>query len=82
LSLSKTLRKKYYYGKRLPLYMNKKTNVQYGLRQGSIIARFGLFFSKPGKLFAKPHVGFGMLFMKLCEMGALGTGFLVGKITL
>jgi glycosyltransferase involved in cell wall biosynthesis len=82
LSLTKTLRKKYYYGKRVPLYMKKKTNVQYGLQQGSIIARFNLFFSKPRMLYTKPLVSFGMLFMKLCEMGALGVGYIVGKMTL
>ncbi len=82
LSLIKTLSKKYYYGKRVPQYLKKKSNAQYGRRQGSIHSRFGLFFSQPRLLFTNPFVGIGMLFMKSCEMGVLGIGYLVGRITL
>lgn len=80
LSLKKTLRKKFYYGKKMALYMKKKENKSAVVKQGNIFRRFGLFFAKPAVLFHDPVVGLGMLYMKTLEMVALALGALSSKI--
>jgi glycosyltransferase involved in cell wall biosynthesis len=77
-SLWSSLRKKFYYGKKMHVYLQKSVNVHAGLKQGSIIARFALYFSNPRKLFRHPIIGVGMLAMKLGEMVALSLGYIVG----
>ncbi len=76
LSLGKSLRKKYYYGKKMREYYASKKNRQYAKQQGSIFNRYILFFSKPKKLFQEPILGLGMLGMKTLEMVALGLGMI------
>ena len=41
---------------------------------------YKLFFSNPKKLFKNPILGLGMIFMKSCEFGFGGMGYLVGRI--
>ncbi len=74
MSLGKTLKKKYYYGKKMAQYLKKQENVVTGIKQGSLYARYCLYFSKPAVLFARPMVGLGMLLMKTLEMMALAIG--------
>jgi glycosyltransferase involved in cell wall biosynthesis len=73
------LRKKYYYGKRMSLYLAKRDNKPYAAKQGSLFSRFALFFSKPGKLIKNPILGAGMLFLKTAETAALGLGYVLNS---
>ena len=41
-----------------------------------VLRRFGLYFAHPVKLFKQPHLGVGMLFMKVCEFGSGSLGYL------
>ncbi|HUD20163.1 MAG TPA: glycosyltransferase [Patescibacteria group bacterium] len=75
LSLIGTMRKKYYYGKKMDRYKAKKENSQYLIKQASILNRYIIFFSNPLKLFRDPVVGLGMLFMKTSEMVAIACGY-------
>lgn len=72
------LRKKKYYASHFANYakyaMNDKKR-----KQMSIISRYGLFFSKPIKLFHNPFLGIGMLFMKTCEFGAIAFALITSK---
>jgi len=82
LSLRRTMAKKYYYAKDLKTYMKKETSSGGGetvANQTSVLARYKLFFAQPGKLFANPVLGLGMLWMKTAELGAAGFGYLVGR---
>lgn len=62
------------------LQVYKKNNEKYFNKQSSILEKYKLFFSDPKKLFENPVVGFGMLFMKTCEFGAGGIGYLCSFI--
>jgi len=78
LSLSESLKKKFYYGKRMRRYMHKSENRTAGMKQGNIISRFSLYFSHSRQLFRNPFVGVGMLYMKILDMTALGLGYFSG----
>jgi len=78
LSLSYLLKKKFYYSKNLGVY--KQKNPTHFTQQANLLSRYALFFSKPQKLFKSPIVGMGMLFMKTCEFGAGGLGYLLKKM--
>jgi len=80
LSLLKTMKKKFYYASHLDAYTQKAENKKYYSRQASLLARYKLFFSKPGQLFSDPVLGIGMLFLKTAEFGAGGLGLLLAKI--
>lgn len=80
LSLGKTLKKKYYYGKKMAQYLRKQENVTLGMKQGSPFKRYGLYFSKPAVLFRRPMIGLGMLVMKTLEMIALAAGMVRSRI--
>jgi len=79
LSLIDTLKKKYYYAKKLDIYKSKSANQDLYKKQSSIIERYKLYFSSPKKLFRNPFLGLGMLFMKACEFVAGGLGFIKNK---
>ena len=81
LSLMKTMKKKFYYGKKLTIYQKRQTNKKYYKNQSNLLNRFRLFFSSPRKLLKDPFVGGGMLVMKTAEFGAGGIGYIIGKIT-
>jgi len=80
ISLLKTLRKKIYYAKLFARYAKESRNKDSLSQQTNIIGRYLLFFSKPKKLFKKPILGIGMLFMKTCEFFFGGIGYLIAKI--
>lgn len=78
LSLRGTMKKKYYYSRELKIYQNRHT--RYYQKQSSLIARYLLFFSNPAKLFERPLIGIGMLFMKTAEFVAGGCSYLFHKL--
>lgn len=80
ISLFKTIKKKFYYAKNLNIYKSVEINKEKFKKQSSIINRYKLFLSHPFKLFKNPILGLGMLFMKFCEFGAGGMGYLISKI--
>jgi len=75
LSLRDTIKKKYYYAMFISQYINLQDNLHVK-EQLSITKRYALFFSQPKKLFKNPIHGFGMLFLKTCEFGFGGLGYL------
>lgn len=77
LSLSYTLKKKFYYAKTAGVYAKRKSNKSYFNKQANILERYRLFFSHPIKLFKNPFIGLGMLFMKTSEFTAGGLGYLL-----
>jgi glycosyltransferase involved in cell wall biosynthesis len=79
LNLVKTLRKKYYYGSLSGAYLQKNAVDSKLTAQVGPLQRYKLFFSRPGQLFRHPLTGLGMLFMKTCEYGFGGIGYLVSK---
>jgi len=80
LTLFDSCRKKFYYAKSFKKYANDIANRKNFKNQSSFIARFNLFFKNPKMLFADPFLGFGMLFMKTCEFGFGGVGYLYSRI--
>ena len=79
ISLLKTVQKKFYYAKLFASYKNTSDNHSKISQQTSIIGRYTLFLSKPKKLFRNPILGVGMLFMKTCEFGFGGLGYIISK---
>lgn len=76
ISLLKTIRKKYYYAQKFAAYNEKTKGSAANTRQTSIVGRYKLFFSQPKKLLRHPVWAIGMLFMKTCEFGFGGAGYL------
>lgn len=77
LTLSKTLKKKYYYGKWMRKYLAKIENRTVGMKQRNLLARYGLFFNNMEKILRAPIVFIGMLFMKSFEFLFSGLGYIV-----
>lgn len=75
VSLTKIVKKKYYYSKHISKYLIKSK----GNLNIMVLDRYMLFFSKPKKLFQDPILGTGLLFMKTCEFGAGACGYLLGS---
>ena len=73
------MKKKYYYAGEFAKYMRLSEHKERINRQTGILSRYKLFFNKPNKLFRQPLVGLGMLFMKTCEFGFGGIGYLIKK---
>ncbi|MFA5993854.1 MAG: glycosyltransferase [Parcubacteria group bacterium] len=80
ISLWKTIKKKFYYAGKFSAYTKENQNKGKIAKQTGIINRYKLFFSQPKKLFKNPIIGLGMLFMKTCEFGFGGVGYLVGML--
>jgi len=76
LDLKDTLKKKYYYAQKFAAYKNKGGSNDNLAKQTGPIQRYGLYFSDPKKLFRKPVLGIGMLFMKTAEFAAGAVGLL------
>lgn len=76
LTLKKTIQKKFYYAKNIYAYKSFSEPNLYK-KQSNIFLRFYVFLEKPGKLFKDPLVGFGMLFMKMCEYLAGALGYMI-----
>lgn len=79
-SLYKIVRKKFKYAKQFTKYTKKQNNSENMRKQTGILSRYQLFFSNPKKLFSNPIIGIGMLFMKTCEFGFGGVGYLNKKL--
>lgn len=80
LKLARTLKKKYYYAQKFAKYLEANKNTEQVGSQTGLFGRYKLYFSKPGKLFRNPVLGVGMLFMKTCEFGFGGFGFVATKL--
>lgn len=79
ISLWKTMRKKFYYAQKFRKYLSKNQSEGKTESQTGILRRYRLFFSQPVKLFKNPFLGLGMLFMKTCEFGFGGMGYLITR---
>ncbi|HET8671175.1 MAG TPA: glycosyltransferase [Candidatus Saccharimonadales bacterium] len=79
LNLVKTLRKKYYYAGLAGAYLQKNQVSSKMTNQLGPLQRYALFFSRPGKLIRHPIIAMGMLFMKTCEFGCGGLGYVVSR---
>lgn len=71
----RSARKKYYYARHFNAYSKKGIDPGVLRKQGSAIARLGLYFSHPLRLFRNPAVGLGLLFMKGVEGAYAWVGF-------
>lgn len=78
ISLTKLLRKKYYYGKKMRRYRSIETSKGYFHKQASLFFRYTLFFQKPFRLLKDPMHALGMFIMKTLELCALAYGGLRG----
>lgn len=81
ISLLRTIQKKLYYAKCFASYTSSSNDQKKVSQQTSIFGRYKLFFSHPKKLFRNPILGLGMLFMKTCEFGFGGIGYLLARRT-
>jgi len=79
LKLGRTLGKKYYYAKLIARYLAKQNHAASSARQTSVLGRYWLYVSRPGKLLRRPLIGVGMLFMKTLEFGVGAVGMVMGK---
>ena len=80
ISLKRTIQKKYYYANKFATYEQKnKSDVNIN-KQASILGRYWLFLRRPGMLFRNPILGLAMLFMKTCEFGFGGAGYIASKL--
>jgi len=80
ISLIKTIRKKFYYAQKFAAYTRKNTTHSNTDKQTGIAGRYWLFLSHPRKLFRNPIIGIGMLFMKTCEFGFGGVGYMIASL--
>lgn len=80
ISLWKSIKKKFYYAEKFAKYKNSDAASSKVSQQTSVVGRYKLFFSNPKKLFKKPLLGVGMLFMKTCEFGFGAAGYLKSKV--
>lgn len=81
ISLLKTIQKKYYYAFHFATYTQSSQNDKKVSQQTSVFGRYRLFLSNPKKLFRRPLLGAGMLFMKTCEFAFGGLGYLHGRVS-
>lgn len=79
ISLLKTIKKKLYYAGKFTQYIKKNGHDTRSKKQTDIMQRYWLYFSHPIKLFKRPILGLGMLFMKTCEFGFGGVGYIKAK---
>lgn len=75
-----TMRKKFYYAKAAATFFAANPTTSALTDQSGPLARYVLFLSQPAKLFKNPLLGTGMLFMKTCEFGFGGLGYLLFKL--
>lgn len=80
ISLWKSVGKKFYYAQKFAKYKDSDAVSPKVSQQTSVIGRYRLFFSRPKKLFRRPLLGVGMLFMKTCEFGFGAAGYLKSKM--
>ena len=81
ISLLRTIKKKLYYAKLFASYAQRSNNQAKVGQQTNIVGRYWLFLSQPRKLFRNPALGIGMLFMKTCEFGFGGLGYVIARLS-
>lgn len=81
ISLARTIRKKFYYARLFAQYIRSSNNPSKVDQQVSLAGRYKLFLSQPKRLFRNPLVGAGMLFMKTCEFGFGGLGYVSASLS-
>lgn len=79
ISLIRSCKKKFYYARKLDIYAAKSANKKKFTLQANPLKRYFLFLEKPKQLFKNPVLGFGMLFMKSCEMISGVIGYFLRK---
>lgn len=79
LRLGRTLQKKYYYAQKFAEYLKANPRTEQTTSQTGVLSRYKLYFANPSRLFRNPVVGMGMLFMKTCELGFGGVGYLLAR---
>jgi len=72
---SKSARKMYYYGQHAAAYFAANPTPSVVRNASGPLARYKLFFSRPGKLVKHPFVALGMLVFKTTEYAAAGLGY-------
>lgn len=80
ISLTKTVRKKFYYALHFSRYAQSSHSKEKIKHQTGIFSRYWLFLSQPGRLFHNPIIGIGMLYMKTCEFLFGGIALFVAKV--
>ncbi len=75
LYFGKTASKMYYYAQHAVEYFAKNPTKSALTDQSGPLARYKLFFSRPGKLLRNPLVGAGMLILKTAEYAYGGLGY-------
>jgi hypothetical protein len=73
------LQKKFYYAGLAKNYLRKNKVGAKLTADAGPLQRYKLFFSRPAKLLTNPLLGIGMLFMKTCEFGFGGLGYVLSK---
>jgi len=76
----KTMRKTFYYASNAAAYFDANKDQTILTNKSGPIARYALFFSKPGKLFRNPFYGIGALTLKTGEFAAGGFGLIKAKL--
>lgn len=76
---TRTVKKMYYYAQQAQAYFAENPTTSALTDKSGPLARYKLFFSKPGKLFRNPIVGIGMLTLKTAEYAAGGLGMLMAS---
>jgi glycosyltransferase involved in cell wall biosynthesis len=82
LSLITSLKKKYYYSKKINEYIKKTDNKNNLTKQFSLIERYKIFMSQPKIILKYPLLWLGMIFMKTCEFSVGAIGYLYSKSNL
>ncbi len=75
LYFGRTVRKMYYYAQHAVEYFAKNPTESALRDQSGPLARYKLFFTRPGKLLRNPFVGAGMLILKTTEYASGGLGY-------
>lgn len=75
VTLTMDLKKKYYYAGQARAYLAKNPVVSKLTSEVGPLKRYKLFLSQPNRLFRRPSIGIGMLFMKTSEFAAGGLGY-------
>lgn len=76
-SITKWLRKKYYYGKTIPRYRSRYKNL-YG-KQAGVLARLKIFLGNR-EFYKKPNLAVGVLLLKSLEYTAIVLGYLTALL--
>ncbi len=79
ISLLRTVKKKLYYARLFASYTKNSGSQDKVSQQTNVLGRYWLFLSQPQKLFRNPILGLGTLFMKTCEFGFGGIGYLLAR---